>query len=345
MGIAFKGILAVVWLFLLPAAAGAWFIRKNNTYAFGECFLNGYLFLFASSEILILPMLFMGLPLHFLVIVYAVVQLAVAVAGGCKIYKNRKSILGQVWSGMKKTSPFLWTAIIIIGIQVYFVVMYAHMDADDSFYVGAASTAVYTDTIFSVNPYTGAAISSLPSRYVLSPFPVFLAVISQLCIGLHPAIVAHMIFPAVFFLMAYLSVFRIGKRWFEHDKDAQGIFLILIAVLNWFAAYSIYNTGNFQMIRIWQGKALLAAALLPMTFSLCQSLFLEKQQEYSWIQLGMANLASCLLSSMGVILSPLMIGCFGIVSLVRYQDFKKIPAGILCCLPSIILGIVYLFIK
>lgn len=345
MGVAFKGILATVWLLILPTASGAVFIRKKNIYTFGECFLAGYLFLFAASEIMILPMLFARLPLHFLVIVYAIVQVTVAAMGGWQIYKRRQKILKVDWKGIKKSSLFLWIAVIIIGIQIYFVTRYAHMDADDSFYVGVASTAVYTDTIFSVNPYTGSIIHSLPSRYVLSPFPVFLAVVSQLCAGLHPAIMAHMIFPAVFFLMAYLVVFLISKKWFGRDKSAQGIFLIIVATLNWFSAYSVYNTGNFQMVRIWQGKALLAAAFLPITFHLCQSIMLEKKSEYSWLLLGMANLGCCLLSSMGIILAPLVIGCFLPVSLVRFRDIKRVFAGVLCCVPSVCLGIVYLFIK
>ena len=43
---------------------------------------------------------------------------------------------------------------------------------------------VQTDTIFEVIPYTGLKYYGLPSRYVLSPFPVFLAVVSQLSMGL-----------------------------------------------------------------------------------------------------------------------------------------------------------------
>ena len=43
---------------------------------------------------------------------------------------------------------------------------------------------VQTDTIFEVIPYTGLKYYGLASRYVLSPFPVFLAVVSQLSAGL-----------------------------------------------------------------------------------------------------------------------------------------------------------------
>src|SRR5699024_7550008 len=108
------------------------------------------------------------------------------------------------------------------------------------------------------------------------------------------------------------------------EKNAQGIFLLLTALLNWFAGYSIYNAGNFQMIRIWQGKALLAAALLPLLLYLCLNILMEKTPTYPWILLGAANLACCLLSSMGVLLAPLVTGCVLLLSLIRFRDGKKL---------------------
>lgn len=94
----------------------------------------------------------------------------------------------------------------------------AHADADDCFYVGAATTDVYTDTIFEVNPYTGREYVALPRRYVLSPFPVFLAVVSQLSGGLHPSIMAHVFFPLIFLPIAYMVQYCLAGKWFRNDK-------------------------------------------------------------------------------------------------------------------------------
>ena len=63
--------------------------------------------------------------------------------------------------------------LVVVGILILFqlvvVVLYAHMDEDDAFYVGTATTAVETDSLYAYNPYTGAAYNVLPSRYILSP--------------------------------------------------------------------------------------------------------------------------------------------------------------------------------
>mgnify|MGYP000606340261 FL=1 len=94
----------------------------------------------------------------------------------------------------------------------------------------------------------------LPSRYILSPFPAFLAVTSRLCGGLHPAIVAHTVFPAVFVFLAYVVLFQYSRIFFRGKAGEQGIFMILCAVILWFCGYSVYNSEIFTMGRIWQGK-------------------------------------------------------------------------------------------
>lgn len=345
MGMAVKGVLALLWLVLVPACAGGCLVRKKETYTLGESFLMGYVLLFAMSEVLILPLLFLKASLHVLTAAYGVLSGAAAVWGGICLFKERTRLVSQIGEGIKKASPYLWAAVVLIGVQIYVVVRYAHMDADDSFYVGAASAAVYSDTIFVINPYTGMPYPSLPSRYVLSPFPVFLAVISQLLGDLHPAITAHTVFPAVFFPMIYLIFHQFGKKWFKGEKSAQGIFLVFTALLSWFAGFSVYNGGNFQMVRIWQGKALLAAGFLPLLIYLCLCILMEKNREYPWAILTMANLACCLLSSMGVMLAPLVTGCFSLLSLIRFREGKRFGAGLLCCVPSLILGLAYLLIK
>ena len=67
--------------------------------------------------------------------------------------------------------------------------------------------------------------------------------------------------------------------------------MIFCAVLIWFSAYSVYNSENFQMIRIWQGKACLASVFLPLLLYLGIGIILEKEQEYSWLLLLLADIS------------------------------------------------------
>ena len=122
------------------------------------------------------------------------------------------------------------------------------------------------------------------------------------------------------------------------------MYLFLTACICSFSAYSVYNSGSFQMIRIWQGKALLASAFLPLLLYICQSVLMEKKPEYPWVLLAMADLSCCLLSSMGIILGTMMLGVFLLLCLVIRRDWRAFLKGIICCIPSLVLGVFYILI-
>lgn len=342
MEMIWKGILAIFWLVAVPAFAGIPFLGKKKNRIFPEMILTGYLILFSVMEILTLPMTWMKMPLHVLTACYGAVSSVLAVWGFFCLKKRK--IISLHLRKIRNINFYLVLAILVIVLQVMMCTILAHMDADDCFYVATATTDVHTDTIFEINPYTGCKYGILPKRYVLSPFPVFLAVVSQLSGGLHPAIMAHVVFPFVFLPAAYMVQYCLARKWFKDDGKAQGIYLFLVALLCGFSGYSVYNAGNFQMVRIWQGKALLAATMLPFLLYLCISILLDKKADYPWGLLVLANISCCHLSSMGIILAPLMTGGFLIVCLIWSREWKCVMKGFLCCLPSIFLGIVYIFL-
>lgn len=346
MDMMIKAMLAMVWMLVIPLGIGKWFSIKKDGCFLSEYFIKGYLFEFSLAEIMILLMIYLEMPLHVLVWSYGAVLFIVTLAGYFGRGKWKvKDFLLEIHEKKKELWAY-FAAVILILLQIMFVVLYAHMDADDSMYVGAATTAVYTDTIYSVNPYTGMLYETLPSRYVLSPFPVFLAIMSQLSGGLHPAIMAHMFFPFAFMMLVYAVMAKLAKKWFSANVEAQGIFILCVAIMNWFSAYSVYNAGNFQMVRLWQGKALLASALLPLIYCVASSLMLEKNSEIdSWSTLFMLNLSCCLVSSMGIMMSIIAIVSMAAISLLKEKNIKKCFCAGLCCVPSFVLGVIYILMK
>ena len=343
MNMVIKCLLAALWLLAVPWAAGGVVLCKSKKSSMGMNLLAGYLMMFSFAEILALAAIWAKLPLHVLKYSLAAVMASAAVLGIVLALVKRNGFTGNGEKTGKMSFYFVVAAILIL-LQLVAASFLAHMDADDAFYVATATTSVHTDTVFSINPYTGYSYTRLPSRYVLSPFPIFLAVISSL-VGLHPAIVAHVIFPAVFLVMAYLVLYQFAKLFFPENADARGIFLILGCALTWFSGFSVYTSGNFQMIRIWQGKGLLAAALLPLSVWLCMKTVMQKKSELPWYFLLLTNGACCLVSSMGIMLSPLVMGIFAVMGAVHCREPKRIITCILCCIPSIVLGAAYVLIK
>ena len=228
MNMVIKCLLAAFWLLAVPWAAGGVVLYKSKKKSMGMYLLAGYLLMFSVAELMILPMMWVKLSLHILEYSFAGVMALAAVAGFIFMCREKR-MSGNDEKTHMETSVYFWIAAVLIIFQLAVASFLAHMDADDAFYVATATTSVHTDTIFSINPYTGYAYAHLPSRYVLSPFPVFLAVVSSLC-GFHPAIVAHMIFPAVFIFMAYVVVYQYAKKWLPEQKNGRGILLILCGV-------------------------------------------------------------------------------------------------------------------
>ena len=300
--------------------------------------------MFALAEILILPAIYRKMSLHFVTVVFAVLMSVFALYGLWKLNIDREMHIVRIKRELPQVSAWMWIAVAAIFIQIFIAVVYAHMDADDSFYVATATTSVQTDSVFQYNPYSGAEYRILPKRYVLSPFPVLLAIFSRLSGGMHPAVLAHTVYPAVFFAAAYLVYHQFGKMFFPEKKREQGIFLLFCAVLIWFSGFSVYTAGNFQLVRIWQGKAVLASVILPFLMYLGFDIMLKEQVGYSRFLMIFASMAACHVSSMGIMLAPIVIAAYTLLTLWKTRSIRCMGYTILYILPSLILGSVYLML-
>ena len=139
MGFIFKGILAVIWLLVVPAWQGD-SISAGEKEPAVKYLLAGYTLLFAITELLSLTMIFTKQPLHVLTITYGVVAGVLAFLGARSLYKKRQKETGEgagTYCGRRTEatgiSPELVVAGILILIQLVVVVLYAHMDEDDAF--------------------------------------------------------------------------------------------------------------------------------------------------------------------------------------------------------------------
>ena len=345
--------LAFLWMILSPILIGMGFSSEKGKIRIGRWYLSGWLVLFAAAEVIILIFTFLGMPFHLLAWVYELFILAMAVYGLCSFLLNRERTrkdrarekLQQKENGEKRRhSLYLLLVVVIIIAQIVLVVGFTHYDEDDAFYIGTATTTLYTDTIYKVDPYTGLDYEAVPSRYLFSPFPILLAIFCRLCGNLHPAIMAHVIYPGVFLMLAYIVFYELGKHFFRNSVDGPGLFTLFAAAISLCSAVSVFNSVTFMMVRIWQGKALLAGVILPLTFLLCMETIMKQQPEYPWKMLLFANMSACLLSSMGILLSPIMIGAMTLVSAMFLDIRKRALKGVICLLPSVSLGIIYYYL-
>ena len=141
MGIIFKGILAVIWLLVVPCLAGGFYFRREKRTC-GEYLLAGYTLLFAITELLSLTMIFTKQPLHLLTVTYGAVAGVLAFLGVWSLYKKRQKETGEgagTYCGRRieatGISPELVVAGILILIGLFFM-------ATDAFACGAKGVPV-----------------------------------------------------------------------------------------------------------------------------------------------------------------------------------------------------------
>jgi hypothetical protein len=346
--------LIAVVLLLIPFCLGLGYTRhveegKNNL------LLNlaaGYVTALGIFELVTLPLLWLGQSLTCLVAVYGGILLLLA---AWSLWSGRKRLIVIFREGMESVRRFslcIWVELLLILGQVLFYVRYQYQNADDSFYVAAATTSLATDSIFSYNPYTGTLYDKLPSRYVLSPFYAFTAVVAK-ATDTHPAILAHSVFMIVFLLAAYGVYALIASKLFSGNLEKVGFFMILLTLLNIFSAYSECTAGVFLLIRLWQGKALLAGVLLPMACYLMLRIFLPEAAGEAgacegtmadWVLLALLMCACCMVSSMGIMLGAIMAGIFGILCALRSRRIRPLLATFACCIPNLLCAGAYLLI-
>lgn len=338
-----KLVLVIIWFVLIPFCVGLSLTGKKSfeNNSFWMNMLLGYFGMFALFQVLCVPMTFMKISFTTLCLCYGgmmfVWAAAALIAQRKRVFKCSVGHAVQIG----KMPVIMWIALLLIAVQIAVYVVGMSTDQDDALYVAVASTSIETDGIFTHNCYTGRMSQYLPKRYVLSPFPVFLGFISQ-AVQLHPTVVAHTIMPVFLVAIAYAAYSLLGRKLFQEDLRATGLFLCFLSLVHMFSYYSVYTQGTFMLIRIWQGKATLAAVLLPMVFYLAWQIFTEKSGWREWLWLLLLMLSSCLVSSMGIMLAPVMLGILALVLGIFRRQWKSVFFAFLCCLPCAAYAGIYL---
>lgn len=341
-----KGLFFGVILFVFPFLIGMFCnrIMERNNKRLLLNWVNGFIVMLGVFQIFVLPSIAIKCSLSMLSHVYFVFLFGVSCVS---VYMNRddiKSLLLKIPKMMKNTpwQSYVAFALVLMQIATYFFGV--HRDDDDSFFVAMSAAAVGTDTVFEYDPYTGELYDTLPMRYVLSPFPVFTAVLSRLS-GVHVATVAHTMMPVFLLGLTYAIYVLLGKELFKGKKVETAWFVIWISLMSLFMSETVYMQGTFSLIRIWQGKAILTATLLPYVLYLGYRKYRDRSTKREWMILLFTMLACTLVSSMGIILGAIMTGIMGIIVYCKQRNKKDLFTYMYCCIPNVLLAILYVIFR
>ena len=317
-------------------------VLKLHKEGFLFSIVAGVMVWWALMELILVPMTMKLASFHSFVMVYTIVAGMVSLAGVfCwrDILEDGKEFLKN-WRQYVTLGHLV--ALVLICYQLWFLHHHMYLEWDDTYYVNLANEAVWSDKIYWVYPETG-AMADFDKRYVLSLWPIFYAWLSKL-IGVIPTIMAHTILPWLIIPLAYMVYGLLGKKLFPEDSGLQGMFLAFAVLLHLFMSGEHTSGPTFLSITPWVGKGILATVLIPLLFYWMLRIALREKVRADWWMLGVTGLAGCLLSSMGIMLTPVFVGLTILVVSLKKKSISCLAHGIAACIPCIILGVYYIYL-
>lgn len=322
-------------VFILPLLVGS--LYKNRSISL--TYLTGQITLWATFQVVAVATINLRTSFTLLFWVFTGIVLLLAGFG----LKERIKVRFEKY----EWSVFLVFALLIIFFQACKYIFLMHLDEDDARWLAEANDALVTDKMLLFNPATGEYVGRFVGEMVkdvFSPWMIYIAWMSRLTY-IRVTVIAHTIYPPMLLIISYLCYWEMGKQLFK-GKDERGIFLLMVSIINLFFAGNSFTQSVFTLTRIWQGKAIVAAVVIPAMLTII--LRIQNEDKIGdWVQCVLIGIASCLFSGMGIAIGALMIGVYGLYALIykvivnRKNSIKRVFLWLLSLLPSVLFGLGY----
>lgn len=360
----------VLFLILPMIVGGIWtgFIKTTSRCKLLiQTWVYGTITMFAITQLVVVPMIANRMRFTSFVLVWCVVTGFICVGslvlnGKTMLHLFRKLL--QMMSGKNRTSAAaIWqtirhrsyvlalgmAALLLIGGQAVTASKYQHLDDDDSRFIALELLAVEQDTMLTQSPIDSTEVTwklGEVRKDLTSPWTMHVALLSKLS-QIHPATMSHLIMPFVFILMSYGACALAGMHLFRREKgfDAEklAVFLILLSVVNLFGYTSTHTLSSVTALRIWQGKAMFAAVLIPLMMSVLLELQENNREKIWYALLFVCCMAASLTSGVGIILGAMLVGIYGVVGFLNHRRMISMAATWCCALPCAVYALIYYF--
>lgn len=216
-------------------------------------------------------------------------------------------------------------AVILIFMQAYILAKYQHIDDDDSRFIAEEVSAVVHDTMLIEDPITVDFMYwdlGEVRKDLTSPWTMYVAMYCRIA-DVPPAVFSHTLFPFFMIIICYVVYGMIGSVLLKKDMEKVFLFLIFLSVIHIWGYTSTHTLGSMILLRIWQGKAVVAGFIIPLLFYLFYQILLRKENQRWAAVLYVVSFAGSLLSGIGIVVVPVMVALYGIVDVICHRNWKK----------------------
>ena len=361
----------ILWLCAVPFCIGLipmpWIPKEKRN--IGVVLVAGYLIMLSLCWLVTVPCILLVKYDSFLAMARLfTIVLGVAVALGIGVYvRSYKKGNPAVRIPALRLGAMGWEE--RVGWLIFFALIFwqlyksftlASFDGDDAEYVAQSLVTWQSNTMYLIKPYTGGT-TSLDIRHSLAILPVWVAYIGRMS-GVHTTILNHSVLPFVWIPLTYIVFYEIGRHLQKDKKEHLPFFMIIMALLQIFGNVSIFTNETFFLTRTWQGKAVAASFVIPVTIWLLLWIFDGKEEGENgnrkrpgksmqsgqgaglWVLLVLANMAAGVCTSMVVFLNVVLIGAAAFWLMIAERKFSILVKAGLVCIPNGIYMILYLFL-
>ncbi len=347
-------ILAAVFLVLVPVMIGSiWSCLLNKdkhiTVFVGcklliQAWVYGNITMFALMQLFAVPMICVKAAFISLLWVWVISVAAAAVAGiavtvkFCRTHTFQLRVSLTKWRSVVLPVLIAVAVALLIAFQARISSKYQHLDEDDARFIALEVIAVERDVMFLESPITGNLmywnVGEVKKDY-FSPWTMYVAALSKLS-GMPPAVLSHRMLPLFLIPLCYMAYALLAMELYEKDYEKILIFLLIIGFISLFGYTSTHTPASLMLLRIWQGKAVFAALVIPVLFTLLWGLYEKPQDLITKALLFVTCMAASLLSGGGIIISVIAVGVYGVVYLLRYHNIRQTILLWFTCAPCIV---------
>ena len=342
--------MSVLLLVIAPMVVGTLFRKVNSgSSRVLSCWISGHLFLWAGFQLISVPLILKQKSFSDVVLCYNGFQIAVVVLAVILLFLNRKKAVLTVGNKPEKKTVLLWIVFgLLFLLQIILGLFLAYEEGDDAFYVSISTSTQKANNMYQILPYSGLS-TGLDARHGLAPFPIWIAYLAR--VAQMPAVsMAQLVVPVIIVGMAYGIFYLLAEYLFAENRKNIPLFMIFTEVLVLFGGYSNYSAENFLLVRATQGKAVIANVILPLLIWLLFVLMRHLQEEEKtgwayWILLAVTMIAGCLCSTLGCLLTCMLLGVVGICIAVTYGRWKVLVPLALCCVVPMLFACAYFVLR
>ncbi len=336
-----------------------------------QCYLLGFISMMAICEIIAVPCAFFRLSFIVVLIVFFVAIGSLLLLSFVHKSLPQKCSITSVKYRIKQYSWLeivaLTALIIVLGVIIINSIRLCAPDEDDSRFVVTTADIMRTNKLYLTDPNTGITYSQWPygsdvAKDIIAPHSVFCALMATSTLT-SAVVFMHTIYPIVLYFVAtcvyYLLITELLKssEKLSHDKhlEAYKFFFIVFVYLYAIFHFSARATSETVfLIRLWQGKAILASVIIPALLYVMMLIYnqtgngenrIGRERMYLIPYLFVFVFAGCLTSSMANLLIPMIVLVYGLAYGITKKSLRIVLSLWSTSLPSVFLALLSLYIK